>query len=60
MFVGEQVGSGLQGSSARVERVGLAAPVPVGGQLDAASAFVEGVAGQPDHVKGVDHRGRLG
>ncbi|EUA56659.1 hypothetical protein I553_8711 [Mycobacterium xenopi 4042] len=28
MFVGEQVGSGLQGSSARVERVGLSARCP--------------------------------
>ncbi|AFP37839.1 hypothetical protein MSMEI_1366 [Mycolicibacterium smegmatis MC2 155] len=59
LAVGEQVGPGVQGASRSVERVGAAAAVPAGGQLHAASALVEGVAGQADHVEGVHHRGRV-
>jgi hypothetical protein len=50
----------VQGAPRSVERVGIAAPVPAGGQLDPAPALIEGVAGQPDHVEGIHHRHRVG
>src|SRR5690554_2255127 len=50
LSVGEQVGSGVQGPSGAVERVAGAATVTAGVLLDAASAPVQGVAGQADHV----------
>ncbi len=46
LSVGEQVGSGVQGATGAVERVAGAAPVTAGVLLDAASAPVQGVAGQ--------------
>ena len=34
--------------------------MPTGGQLDPAPAFIEGVAGQPDHMEGIHHRRCIG
>lgn len=59
LLVGEQISVGVQGAPRPVERVGGAAAVPAGVQLDAA-AFVEGVAGETDHMEGIHHRRRLG
>ena len=42
-----------------VERVVLVTAVAVDGELNAAAALVEGVAGQPDDVEGIHHRGRV-
>ena len=60
LFVGEQIGTSLQGAPAGVERIGLAAAVPAGVQLDPTPAFVEGVAGQSHHVERVHHCRRPG
>src|SRR5512132_4696835 len=60
LLVGEQVGTGVQGSPGTVERVVLTAAAAAGGLLNAAAAVVEGVAGQAHHVEGVHHRDRGG
>ncbi|CPV79788.1 Uncharacterised protein [Mycobacteroides abscessus] len=60
LAVGEQIGTGVQGASAGVERVGLAAAVPTCRQLHPAAALIEGVASQAHHVERVHHRRRLG
>lgn len=60
LLVGQQICPGLQGPSGGVERVGLAAPVPAGVELDSPPALVECVAGQPHHVEGVHDRDRVG
>jgi hypothetical protein len=45
LFVGEQIGAGVQGASGPVERIGGTATVAVDGLLDATPAAVQGVAG---------------
>ena len=60
LFVGEQAGAGVQGAPRLVERVALVTAVAVDRKLDPASAAVEGVAGQADHVEGIHHCGRVG
>jgi hypothetical protein len=60
LLVGEQVGPGVQGQAAVVERVALAATVAVDGLLDPAAALIERLAGRADHVVGVHHGGDLG
>jgi len=52
----EQVSTGVQGPPRAVERIVLAAAVPMGVLLDSPAALVEGVAGQADDVEGVHHR----
>ena len=54
--VGEQVGAGVQDPPRTVERVVLAAAVPVDGLLDPAAALVQRVAGQPHNMERVHHR----
>ena len=55
LFVGEQVGAGMQGPPGPVERIGRAASMPVQLLLDSAAAQVQRVAGQTDDVEGVHH-----
>jgi hypothetical protein len=57
---GEQVDAGVQGAAGGVERVAGAAAVTAGVLLDAPSALVEGVTGEPDDVERVHHRDRVG
>ncbi len=49
----EQVSTGAQGPPRAVERVVLAAAVPMGVLLDSSAAPVERVAGEADDVEGV-------
>lgn len=61
LFIGEQIGAGLQGAPRSVERVGFAAMVPACGHLDPAPpALIESIARQKDHMKRVHHRHRVG
>ncbi len=53
LFVSEQVRAGVQGPSCAVERVGFAAAVPAGGPLDTATAPVQRLAGQANHMERV-------
>ena len=46
--------------SSPVERAVLAAAVAVQALLDAASAAVQGIAGEADDVEGIHHAGRVG
>jgi len=45
LFVGEEVGAGVEGAAGSVERIGGTATVAVDGLLDATPAAVQGVAG---------------
>ena len=60
LLVGEQASAGVQRPAGRVERVVLAATMAAGVLLDAPSALVQGVAGEPDDVERVHHRDCLG
>jgi len=60
LLVGEQVRSGVQGPPRGVERVALAAPVPVNGLLDPATALIQRIPGEAHHVKRVHHRHGVG
>jgi len=53
LFVGEQVGTGVQGSPRSEQGIGLSAAVASSALLDPTTAFVQGVAGEPDDVEGV-------
>ena len=60
LLVGDQVLTGVQGAARFVQGVVLVAAVAVELLLDAASALVQGLGVQADHVEGVKHRGGLG
>jgi hypothetical protein len=53
LLVGEQIGAGVQSAAGRVERVPGPAAVPAGLLLDAPSALVQCLSGEPDDVEGV-------
>jgi hypothetical protein len=60
LFVGEQVGAGVQGAAGPVERIVGAAAVAVDDLLDPAATLVQGIAGEADDVEGVHHRNSVG
>lgn len=61
LFVGEQVRAGAQGATGGAERIAGAVAVTEGFELGPSPAvFFEALAGQPDYVERVHHRGRVG
>ena len=59
-WVAPQVGPGVQGSPSGVEGTALVAAVAMDGLLDPASASVQGIAGEADHVEGIHPRHGVG
>ena len=54
LAVGEPLLAAAQQVPDAIERVALAAPLPVDGLLDSAADFVDGLAAELHHVEGVE------